>query len=71
MDCRDSQLADTQAVRHCHYMPCLQCELPEILEATIPRDPELLDLIEQAFIEGQIDSQKAALAYLWLSAKKA
>lgn len=47
-------------------MSCLQCDLLEILEATRPPDPELVDLIEWAFIEGQIDSQKAELAYLWL-----
>ncbi len=34
-----------------------------------PPDPELVDLIEQAFIQGQIDSQKAELAYLWIRAK--
>ncbi len=44
----------------------LQCDLSEILEQTKPPDPELVDLIEQAFREGQIDSQKAELAYLWL-----
>ncbi len=47
-------------------MPCLQCDLCEILEQTRPPDPELVDLIEQAFLEGQIDSQRADLAYLWL-----
>ena len=49
-------------------MPCLICELPHLLEASRPPDPELVDLIEQAFIEGQIDSEKADLAYtyLWL-----
>jgi len=36
------------------------------LEFSRPPDPELVDLIEQAFIEGQIDSQKAELAYLCL-----
>ena len=50
-------------------MPCLQCELPRILEETRPPDPELVDLIEQAFIEAQIDGQKAELAYLWLLAR--
>ena len=50
-------------------MPCFQCELPEILDATRPPDPELVDLIEQAFLEGQIDSQKADLAYFWIQAK--
>ncbi len=49
-------------------MSCLKCELPDLLEASRPTDPELVDLIEQAFIEGQIDSQKADLTYLWLMA---
>ena len=35
----------------------------------MPPDPDLVDLIEQASIEGQIAGQKAELAYLWLSAK--
>jgi len=47
-------------------MSCLHCDLSEILEQTRPLDPELVDLIEQAFIEGQIDSQKAEQAYLSL-----
>ncbi len=51
-------------------MPCLKCELPYLLEVSRPPDPELVDLIEQAFLEGQIDSQKADLAYLWLVSKK-
>ncbi len=51
---------------HADRMPCLKCELPHLLEASRPPDPELLDLIEQAFIEGQINSQQAELAYLCL-----
>ena len=47
-------------------MPCLKCELPDLLEVSRPPDPELVDLIEQAFIEGQIDGQKADLAYTYL-----
>ena len=47
-------------------MSCLHCDLSEILEQTRPPDPELVDLIELAFLEGQIDSQKAELAYLCL-----
>ncbi len=47
-------------------MSCLQCELPELLEQTRPPDPELVDLIEQAYVEGQIDSKRAELAYLCL-----
>ena len=43
-------------------MPCLHCDLSEILEQTKPPDIELVDLIEQAYLEGQIDAQKADLA---------
>jgi len=51
---------------HAHGMSCLKCELPDLLEASRPPDPELVDLIERAFIEGQIDSEKADLAYTFL-----
>ncbi len=47
-------------------MSCLQCDLSEILDQTRPPDTELVDLLEQAFIDGQIDSKRAELAYLWL-----
>ncbi len=47
-------------------MSCIHCDLSEILEQTRPPDPELVDLIEQAFLEGQIDSKSAELAYLCL-----
>ncbi len=47
-------------------MPCLQCDLSEILEQTRPPDPELVDLIEQAYLEGDIDGKTQELAYLWL-----
>jgi hypothetical protein len=43
-------------------MPCLHCE--SLLEASRPPDEELLDLIEWAFLEGQIDGVTADLAYL-------
>jgi len=42
---------------------------PKYLSRPGPPDAELVDLIEQAFLEGQIDGQKAELAYLWLEAK--
>jgi len=48
-------------------MSCLHCDLPEILELARPPDPELIGLIEQAFLAGQIDGQRADIAYLWLS----
>ena len=51
---------------HAHGMSCLHCDLSELLEQTRPPDPDLVDLIEQALIEWQIDSQKADLAYLLL-----
>ena len=46
----------------------LHCDLAEILEQTRPPDAELVDLVEWAFLERQIDGQKADLAYLWLEA---
>jgi hypothetical protein len=51
-------------------MPCLYCELPNLLEVSRRPDPGLVDLIEQAFLERQNDGQRADLAYLSLSAKK-
>ena len=59
----------SSSVSHAHWMPCLHCELPKILEDTRPPDPDMVDMIEQAFLEGQIDGQKAELAYLWLRTK--
>lgn len=44
--------------------------MEELLRAAIPPDEELVDLIEQAFLEGQIDGLKADLAYMWLQAKQ-
>ena len=41
----------------------MSCDLSELLEQTWPPDPELVDLIERAFLEGQINGQKADLAY--------
>jgi len=40
-------------------MFCIHCELPNLLQASRPPDPELVDLIEQAFLEGQIDGVRA------------
>jgi hypothetical protein len=51
-------------------MTCLNCALSDLLEATQPPDPELADLIDWAFLDGQIDGQAADLAYL-LIVKKA
>ena len=42
--------------------------MPKMLEASRPPDPELVDLIEKAFIGGQIDSEEAELAYFWIQA---
>ena len=43
--------------------------LSELLEQTRPPDSELVDLIEWAYLAGQIDGRKAELAYLWLRGK--
>ena len=47
-------------------MPCLHCDLPSLLDASMPPDEELVDLIEWAFLEGQIDGLEADVGYLWL-----
>ncbi len=55
---------------HAHMMTCIECNLPGLLEETRPPDPEYVDLIEQAFLDRQIDSQVADLAYLWIQANR-
>jgi hypothetical protein len=60
------KLAARVSTDHAYGMLCLRCELPQLLEASRPPDPELVGLIEQAFIEGQIDGQKTDLAYTFL-----
>ena len=51
--------------------PALARIVAEKLQLEWSPDPELVDLIEPAFLEGQIDGQKADLACLWLEAKRA
>jgi hypothetical protein len=51
---------------HAHRKPCLKCDLPYLVEVSRPPDPEFVDLIEQAYLEGQIDSEKADFAYTYL-----
>ena len=41
--------------------------MEELLRATMPPDEDMADLIERAFLEGQIDGSSEDLAYLWLS----
>ncbi len=62
-------LCNVPGVTHSYCMTCLQCELPNLLLESMPPDLELVDLIERAFLKGQIDSQKADLAYLWTQAR--
>ncbi len=44
---------------HARRMSCIRCDLSAIIEQTRPPDPELVDLIEQAYLEGKIDSKRA------------
>ena len=37
--------------------------MEELLRAAMPPDEELVDLIEKAYLDGQIDGVKADLAY--------
>ena len=40
--------------------------MEKLLRGVVPPDEEMVDLIEWAFLERQIDGVKADLAYLWL-----
>ena len=46
----------------------MSCDLSATLEPTRRPDPELVDLIEQAYPEAQIDGQKADFAFLHIGA---
>ena len=45
-------------------MSCLHWK--SLLEASMPPDEELVDLIEKAFLKRQIDGETQALAFAWL-----
>ena len=40
--------------------------MEKLLLASMPPDEELVDLIEQAFVEGQTDGETQVLAFAWL-----
>ena len=45
-----------------HHPPIME----ELLRASMPPDEDMADLIEKAFLEGQIDGETQALAFGWL-----
>ena len=47
-------------------MLCPNCTFQELVEASMPPDAELVDLIERAYLDGQIDGLEADLAYLFV-----
>ena len=51
-------------------MSRLYCNLPDLLEATMPPDPELAELIEPAYLDCPIDGQTGDLAYAWKMANR-
>ena len=51
-------------------MSCIHCYIAEILEVSRPPDPDLVDLIEQAFFEEQTDWETMAQACYWLEANE-
>ena len=63
--CLVSIKASNQLSGHAHRLG-----LSGLLEQTRPPDPEFADLIERAFLEGQIDGRDAELAnaLLWKTA---
>ena len=44
----------------------LQLDAEALLLDSMPPDEECLDLIEQAFLDGQIDGETLSLAFLWV-----
>ena len=58
MDCPDLSAVTKPKPVHASRIACFRCELPNLLRDSMPPDPEMVDLIEQAFLEGQIDSLK-------------
>jgi hypothetical protein len=52
-------------------MSCSHDQLIDLIELSRPPDDELVDLIECAFLEGQIVGLKADLAYSWLLVSRA
>jgi hypothetical protein len=40
--------------------------MEQLLTAAAPPDEEMADLIEAAFLEGQIDGETQSLAFAWL-----
>ncbi len=60
------KLAARVGTDHACRMSCVKCELPQLLEVSRPPDPDLVDLIEQAFLERQINGEAQGLAYLWI-----
>ena len=44
----------------------LQFDVEALLLDSKPPDEECLDLIEQAFLDGQIDGETLPLAFLWV-----
>jgi hypothetical protein len=55
----------------CCRLASMRFDIESLLLDTVPPDEELVDLIEWAFLEGQIDGSRADLAYLWLMQKMA
>jgi hypothetical protein len=44
--------------------------MQKLLETSSPVDEDMVDLIERAFLEGQIDPRRADLAYFWLRGQR-
>ena len=51
----------------CHFASmCINLNIESLLLDSVPPDDDFLDLIEQAFLEGQIDGKSEDLASAWL-----
>ena len=63
-------MGSDSSLDHARRMSCIPRDLSEMFELARSPDSDLIGLNERAHLAGQIDSQKADLAFFWLEANK-
>ena len=71
MICRVSTVGSDSSLDLARKISCVPHHLSEMLGLTRSPDSELIGLIEGAYLAGQIVSQRADLACLWLLGQSA
>jgi hypothetical protein len=47
-------------------MRCFACEIDDLADVCVRPDEDMLDLIEQAFLDARIDGETLSLAFAWV-----